>query len=134
MREAGIAVNDVPKIHIPSPSKHDHAITLDDPQLVIPLQLRGIFSGFPSRMPTMDEIETLCPILLTPDSDQWNPHLVHFAEHEASFLDWEGNVQQPLKRTKYLWNDMEHEMDDIAVNAFCTSAQLPLNPNPTFND
>ena len=78
LREAGIRIKDVPKIHVHEPDESDHAITFEDEGLRIPLHLNGIFSYFHSRAPTPDEIAYADPILLTPNSDNWDPHLEHF--------------------------------------------------------
>ena len=56
MHEAGLIVNDVPKIHADDPEIKDHSIAFPDTDLRIPLQLWGIFSFFHSRIPTPDEI------------------------------------------------------------------------------
>ena len=47
MREAGLQVNDIAKIHVDDPTKKDHAIVIEDLDLSIPMQLNGIFSFFP---------------------------------------------------------------------------------------
>ena len=44
MREAGIIVNDTPKIHVPNPDSSDHSISFPMSNLDIPLQLMGTFS------------------------------------------------------------------------------------------
>jgi len=52
MREGGVVVNDIPKIHVKDPTVEDHSITFpDEPDLLIPLQLSGIFSYFYTRRP-----------------------------------------------------------------------------------
>ena len=47
MREGGVTVNDVPKIHVENPSVENHSIAFpDEADLRIPLYLSGIFSFF----------------------------------------------------------------------------------------
>ena len=46
LREAGLKVNDVAKIHVPEPKKSDYAIVIDDLEVTIPLQLNGFFRIF----------------------------------------------------------------------------------------
>lgn len=96
MREAGLIVNDTAKIHRENPTIDDHTIIIPkENNLHIPLQLNGIFSFFHTRCPTEDEIghcENI--IFLTPDSESWDPYSSHYAENEASMLDWEGNMME----------------------------------------
>lgn len=102
MREAGIIVNDTPKIHKEDPSIDDHAIIIPhESNLRIPLQLNGVFSFFHTRCPTADEIR-YCDnkIFITPDSESWDPYSSHYAENEAAMLDWEGNIMEERYRAK----------------------------------
>ena len=88
LHEAGLKVNDVPKIHVDSPKVSHHAIEFSEQEdgagLRIPLQLWGVFSFFHTRAPTHKEAAELELLLLTPDSDHWNPHSEHFAKNEES--------------------------------------------------
>ena len=56
MREAGIVVNDTPKIHMKNPTIEDHSIYFADSNFRIPMALWGTFSYFPTRLPTNDEL------------------------------------------------------------------------------
>ena len=47
MCEAGIKVNDIPKIQVKNPTVDDHTIIFPQGNLWIPLSLWGIFSYFP---------------------------------------------------------------------------------------
>ena len=100
MRESGVTVNDIPKIHIKEPSNEDHSIIIEDFDLHIPLQLDGIFSYFETRSPTDDEISHCDKILITPDSSSWDPYSEHYAQNEESFIDWEGNITTQSKPNK----------------------------------
>ena len=79
LREAGVIINDVPKIHVQDPTENDHAIVFPDESLRIPLQLNGIFSYFHTRMPTSQEIDECTKIIITPDSTDWDPHNESYA-------------------------------------------------------
>lgn len=97
LREAGISVNDIPKIHVESPGEEHHAITFPETNFRIPLHLWGIFSYFTSSKPTMEQLETSEEIyLLTPD--RFNPHDLAYAQNEDAMLDWEGNMVQKIHR------------------------------------
>ena len=52
MREAGITVNGVPKIHQKNPKNHHHTLYFNKQSLRIPLKLNGIFSYFETTKPT----------------------------------------------------------------------------------
>jgi len=74
MREAGLNVNDVPKIHADDPDKDNHAISFPGTDLQIPLQeLWGVFSFFHMIIPTSDEIRHCDKIFMTPDSTTMGP-------------------------------------------------------------
>ena len=49
LREAGIHINEVPKIHVTSPTEEHHAITFQDTNFRIPLTLHGTFSYFSNQ-------------------------------------------------------------------------------------
>ena len=101
MREAGIIVNDIPKIHVNQPSQQDHSIVDPDSDLKITLQLHGIFSFFHTREPTEDEIAYSPRVLLTPDSQSWDPYSDHFARNEESMVDHEGQLVEKRFRKKH---------------------------------
>jgi len=52
MREAGIKVDDIPKMQVKDPSATDHAIVFPDGNFCMPLSLWGIFSYFPTKAPS----------------------------------------------------------------------------------
>jgi len=73
IREAGVTVNDVLKIHCGDTSTDDHPITLPKYDIKIPLKLMGVFSYFPTTKPSMDFLEsTKEEYDLTPI--RWDPH------------------------------------------------------------
>ena len=53
LREAGITINEVPKIHATSPTEEHHAITFQETNFRIPLSLHGTFSYFPTSKPSI---------------------------------------------------------------------------------
>ena len=52
LREAGIHINEVPKVHVTSPTDEHHAITFQETNFRIPLTLNGAFSYFPPASQT----------------------------------------------------------------------------------
>lgn len=83
LRANGLIVEDVPKQF---DRKSSHSITVPAHSLVIPLDLRGIMSGFDSRKPTWDEYENLPRIELT-NTTPWLPHNDSFADNEVVLCD-----------------------------------------------
>ena len=120
LREMGVTVNDVPKIHKEDPTVDDHGITFVETGFRIPLSLWGIFSYFPTSKPMHDD-------LLNPDevyillSATWNPHSDAYSVNEESMLNWEGNMQ-PKK-------DCQHRivLDDVEDDANMV-ASLSITP------
>ena len=74
MRDAGVTLNDTPKIHSKDPTIDDHFITFKDSDIRIPLQLSGVFSYFHTRKPTLSELHEFPNFFLTPDANDWNPN------------------------------------------------------------
>jgi len=73
LREAGITVNEMPKIQVTNPAESDHAIEFPETGFWIPLSLWGIFSYFTTSKPTHKAlVEPMDVYLLTPT--RWNPH------------------------------------------------------------
>jgi Reverse transcriptase (RNA-dependent DNA polymerase) len=98
LRHIGIRVNDEPKHLLNSATDTHHAITVPpkaDPDghdgMIIPLSLRGVFSGFETRKPTISEYEstplTHC-IDMTDQDNDWEPtDDTSFKEQEDAMLD-----------------------------------------------
>ena len=57
LREAGLTVSNIWKIHCDEPTIEDHSVYDENTKLRIPLQLDGIFLYFPTRALTLDEIQ-----------------------------------------------------------------------------
>ena len=133
MREAGLTVNEVPKIHVQNPDSSDHAITFPSSNLSIPLQLWGTFSYFSSRTPTSDEIDSCDKIFMTPDGANWDPYSTHFAVNEDSMVDGEG-MMSPMKRRRMHTldqypppvpvSDFDSVISDVTAGAFLSDDTL----------
>ena len=73
LRQAGIEVNDVPKIHTNEPTQSTHSVKFTETGFTIPLSLWGTFSYFPTSKPKADDMQASDEIyLLTPST--FNPH------------------------------------------------------------
>ena len=95
LREAGVVVNDVPKIHVQDPTDKDHAIYFPKRDVTIPLQLWRVFSYFPTYQPTDQQLEDSESVLMLTPEWTWNPHTDAYSQSEEQMLDWEGNIRDP---------------------------------------
>ena len=120
LREAGLVVNDVPRIHCgEGVTRESHSIVVENPSLLIPLRLDGIFSQFVTRGLTKEEqLECDCyeHVMLTPDSKEWNPYDESYADNEESFIDWRGELQESVPRKRRLMFD-DADVCDINVSS-----------------
>ncbi len=118
MREAGIVVNEVPRIQSVAPNVTDHSLWFPTLKLRIPLSLWGVFSYFITRKPSLEELrETTSVVPLTPESSSWNPHSSSYARNEESMIDWQGRLSQPTERLNILVDDLPDESPHMLVSA-----------------
>jgi len=105
-------INDEPKHLVVNPTEFHHAIVMQTPddneqlqQLVIPLQLSGVFSYFEASKPTVEEREGLpeawC-IRLMYDSPEWEPTTLGLDKAESAMVDGDGAVT--AERYAGCWN------------------------------
>ena len=130
MREAGIDVNDMPKIHVKEATTEHHSIYFSEHDLRVPLALWGIFSYFPSRKPSNNDLRDCEFILLTPDGPDWNPHSDAYARNEESFLDWRGDLIEPKDQTRVL---VDYSDGNAFVSSLDTTACTQSNLSPAEN-
>ena len=114
LREMGVTVNDIPKIHKEDPTVDDHAITFVETGFRIPLSLWGISSYFPTSKPTHDDLLNPNEVyILSPAT--WNPHSDAYSTNEESMLDWEGNMQPKKDRQhRIVLDDVEDDVNMVA--------------------
>jgi hypothetical protein len=120
--EQGIKVNDTAKIHCADPMKEDHSIVVDS-TLQIPLSLNGVFSYFPTRLPTVAELQSSDNVyLLTPED--FNPHDGSYAHNEDRMVDWEGEIAHASDRQRILLEDVPDSSTIVAsARAICQEEQ-----------
>ena len=121
VREMGVTMNDVPKIHKEDPTVDDHAITFMETGFRIPLSLWGIFSYFPTSKPAHDDLLNPTEVYIVSPAT-WNPHSDAYSTNEESMLDWEGNMQQ--KRDCQHWIILDDVEDDLNMVASLQITQL----------
>ena len=115
MREVGLIVNDIPRIHTRQEdfTNQTHCIVsrvdgdYNGTNLNIRMKLDGIFSYFPIRKLTMDELEE-CEytetVYLSPDTAQWNPYDEEYAESEDKFLNFRGDLIHRQSKSRKILN------------------------------
>ena len=99
MREAGIEVNDTPKIHSENPQVEDHSVYFPLQEVRITLDLIGIFSYFATSKPSENDLDECERVMtLTPDGN-WDPHTDVYSRNEINMLDNEGNMIEAVSYT-----------------------------------
>ena len=109
MREAGIVVNDTPKIHVKDPTIEDHSLYFEETNFRIPMALWGTFSYFPTRSPTNDELAACDDVYLLTPNGIWNPHSDSYSRNEEMMTDWEGQMVEPQHRKQILLSDIPED-------------------------
>ena len=74
------------------------------------MKLDGIFSYFPTRKLTMDELEEceyMETVYLSLDAAQWNPYDEEYAESEDNFLDFRGDLIHRQPKRRKILNDSD---------------------------
>ena len=83
-------MSNITKIHCDKPTIDDHYIYDEKMKLRIPLQLYGIFSYFPTRALTLDEMpncDQIEHIFLSPDAETWYPYFESYSINEDQLVD-----------------------------------------------
>ena len=95
LRLNDVVINEQPKFLMHHPTEKDHAIIAEN--LLIPLELNGITSFFPGRMPTSDEYEKCSRIELTSPDPEWKPHDVQYSEQELTYVHSDGTLREHIR-------------------------------------
>ena len=127
LREAGININEVPKIHVTSPTEDHHAITFQETNFQIPLSLHGTFSYFPTSKPSIQELEEPEDVyVLTPTI--WNPHSDAYVINEESMVEWEGNMKHEKDHEKkVVLEGIPSDDTMISPLALCAKEQMVIS-------
>jgi hypothetical protein len=81
LRANGLRVNDCPKQF---DATSDHSIHVPESNFVIPLSMRGVISGFHTRVPTTQELEDLSTHVELTSEAEWDPCSTTFEDVESS--------------------------------------------------
>ena len=124
IREAGVTVNNKPRIHALDPSSDHHAIIYENNSLKIPLKLNSILSYFVTSKPTNDQVRDCNDVYLITPEHNWNPHTDVYAKNKENMLDWEGNIKAKQDRVRVMLEDIG--LDPAQVSA-ATISQVESN-------
>jgi len=116
IREASLFLDETPKFQSTDASLDNHCIYDEVTGLRIHLQLHGTFSYFATRALNDEEManwENYPVVNLTPNSDNWDPHSLHFADAEASMMDCNGEIVDQRKRNRTIFEEVEAEVSEL---------------------
>ena len=115
LQDAGLTVNDKAKIHCEegTATEEDHTIQEELTGLFIPLQLRSIFSYFPSRKPNNSDLDDGVVVAITPDGPTWDAYDPTFADNERSMTNFRGQ----MRPSKYIQKEFVEEEDIANINS-----------------
>ena len=119
MRDHGLQVDDVPRQY---DRNSRHRITIPDPLFHIPLELRGVMSGFTTRKPTEEEIDQLPRIELTSRA-RWKPYSTMHEERESQVAK--------VRYTSNTQNDEEYMEHNRIRQVSAVCSYQPVSSCPT---
>jgi hypothetical protein len=97
MRLNDVIVNETTKFQSLNPTKLSHSISVRgdsvEDVLLIPLELHGVVSCFPTFKPTQLEFETCDRYELTYESPEYDPYATTFHDQEYGMMDSWGNIK-----------------------------------------
>jgi hypothetical protein len=97
MRLHDVIVNETPKFQSLNPTKLSHSISVSgdnmEDVLIIPLELHGVISCFPTFKPTQLELETCDRYELTYESPEYDPSATTFHDQESGMMESWGNIK-----------------------------------------
>jgi hypothetical protein len=133
MRLHGVIVNETPKFQSLNPKKRSHSISVRgdhaEDVLLIPLELHGVVSCFPTFTPTQLEFETCERYELTYETPEYDPSATTFHDQEAGIVDSWVNIKvsgdfHPKRRQVCSPRQKDEEIKHLSSKYSDTSAKL----------
>ena len=84
VREAGVVINDKPKIHVSDPLLGNHAIIFLKDNMIIHIKLNGIFSYFETTTPSPEQVRYFEDVFLITPEHNWDPHKKVYSSNEEN--------------------------------------------------
>jgi hypothetical protein len=134
MRLHDVIVNESPKFQSLNPTKISHSISVRgdnvDDVLLIPLELHGVVSCFPTFKPTQLEFETCERYALTYEYPDYDPSATTFHDQESSITESWVNIKvsgdcHPKRHQGYVPSARRRQKSSY-------SAQITVIPPPSF--
>ncbi len=130
LRDAGLLVNDTPKIQSPEPDEDTHVIFDPETKMRIHLGLNGIFSYFNCRSIAADEMKNWRKYKVvesTPLGMRWDPYNPVYQEEEEAMLDGRGKILDKTPDRNDRFNliekdDWDQEME--SQSCYCDSMSV----------
>jgi hypothetical protein len=128
-----VIVNETPKFQSLNPTKLSHSISVRgdnvEDVLLIPLELHGVVSCFPTFKPKQLEFETCDRYELTYESPDYDPYPTKFHDQETGMMDSWGNIKfsgdcHPKRRQVCSLRQKEAEIKLLSSKYSDTSAKL----------
>jgi hypothetical protein len=133
MRLHDLVVNETPKFQSLNPTKLSHSISVRgdhvEDVLLIPLELHGVVSCFPTFKPTQLEFETCDRYEFTYETPEYDSSATTFHDQEAGMVDsWE-NIKvsgefHPKRRQVCSLRQKEEEIKHLSSRYSDTSANV----------
>lgn len=100
MRLVGLEVDECAKFLAKDPKETNHSIYFPEVDKRFHLQLEGIVSYIPTRLPTTEEIQSQIGhyMALTPNMPIWDPHTDLYKDQEFAMLDYKGELKERKKK------------------------------------
>jgi hypothetical protein len=142
MRLHDVVVNATPKFQCLKPTNLSHSISMRGGNvydiLVIPLDVHGVVSCFPTFKPSQDEFETCDRYELTYETPEYDPSAKTFHDQEAGMTDSWGNLKvigdfHPKRRQACSLRKKEAEIKLLSARYSDTSAKLQ-DLSPVLDD
>ena len=76
-------------------TEEDHTIQESETGLFITMQVKSIFSYFPSRKPNVDDLDDGVVVTMTPEGSIWDAYDQNFADNERSMFNWREELRPP---------------------------------------
>ena len=85
-----------------------------------------------TRDPTIEELISSKDVLvMTAQSQNWDPNSDIYAQNKENMIDWEGNMIKPRHRTQIMIEDMPG-VDDSIISSAVISASKSIMIYSTF--
>jgi hypothetical protein len=142
LRLHDVIVNETPKLQSLNPTNLSHSISMIcdnvDDVLVIPLELHGVVSCFPTFKTTQLEFETCDSYEFTYEPPEYDPSAKTFHDQEACMIDSWGNLKvsgdfHPKRRQVCSLRKKEAEFKLLSKKYSDTSAKLQ-HLSPVLDD